>query len=140
MQGGQGDVKHWAFNDPPRRKAKYKDSPPSPGRVSKTHYKGGRPASPDYRAECPDLRRGNISLVPAQAISVGPAETWQAEKVSIWQAGNHDNPFGQPVDLLDDCKKKFLMRPLPMSLLADHPNVQFNYYRKGIGTCDVEMH
>jgi hypothetical protein len=22
----------------------------------------------------------------------------------------------------------------------DHPNVQFNYYRKGIGSCDVEMH
>jgi len=29
---------------------------------------------------------------------------------------------------------------VPMSLLADHPNVQFNYYRKGIGSCDVEMH
>ena len=29
---------------------------------------------------------------------------------------------------------------VPMSLLAEHPNVQFNYYRKGIGTCDVEMH
>ena len=29
---------------------------------------------------------------------------------------------------------------VPMSLLADHPNVQFNYYRKGIGNCDVEMH
>jgi glucosamine-6-phosphate deaminase len=25
-------------------------------------------------------------------------------------------------------------------LLADHPNVQFNFYRGGIGTCDVEMH
>jgi hypothetical protein len=29
---------------------------------------------------------------------------------------------------------------VPMSLLADHPNVQFNYYRGGIGTCEVEMH
>jgi glucosamine-6-phosphate deaminase len=27
-----------------------------------------------------------------------------------------------------------------MSLLAEHPNVQFNYFRPGIGTCDVEMH
>jgi glucosamine-6-phosphate deaminase len=27
-----------------------------------------------------------------------------------------------------------------MSLLADHPNVQFNFYRGGIGTCEVEMH
>src|SRR5687768_18392767 len=30
MQGGQGDVKHWAFNDPPRREGNYKDNPPSP--------------------------------------------------------------------------------------------------------------
>jgi glucosamine-6-phosphate deaminase len=29
---------------------------------------------------------------------------------------------------------------VPMSLLADHPNVQFNYYRRGIGNCEVEMH
>jgi len=25
-------------------------------------------------------------------------------------------------------------------LLAEHPNVQFNYYRHGLGTCEVEMH
>lgn len=29
---------------------------------------------------------------------------------------------------------------VPMSLLADHPNVRFNYYRGGLGTCAVEMH
>jgi glucosamine-6-phosphate deaminase len=29
---------------------------------------------------------------------------------------------------------------VPMSLLADHPNVQFNYLRSGLGTCEVEMH
>ena len=29
---------------------------------------------------------------------------------------------------------------VPMSLLADHPNVTFSYYRGGIGTCEVEMH
>jgi len=27
-----------------------------------------------------------------------------------------------------------------MSLLADHPNVQFNYYVPAIGHCDAEMH
>ena len=36
--------------------------------------------------------------------------------------------------------KKIPDAAVPMSLLADHPNVQFNYYRKGIGKCDVEMH
>ena len=30
MQGGQGDVKHWAFNDPVKREGEYKDAPPSP--------------------------------------------------------------------------------------------------------------
>jgi hypothetical protein len=29
---------------------------------------------------------------------------------------------------------------LPLWLLADHPNVQFNAYRGGLGTCAVEMH
>ena len=38
---------------------------------------------------------GMVTIVPTQAVSVGPVETWQAEKVSIWHAGNHDNPFGQ---------------------------------------------
>jgi glucosamine-6-phosphate deaminase len=27
-----------------------------------------------------------------------------------------------------------------MSLLGGHPNVQFNYFRGGVGTCAVEMH
>ena len=30
MQGGQGEVKHWAFNDPPKREAPYDKEPPSP--------------------------------------------------------------------------------------------------------------
>src|SRR5687768_13838850 len=30
MQGGQGDIKHWAFNDPVPRKGSYRDAPPSP--------------------------------------------------------------------------------------------------------------
>ena len=30
MQGGQGDAKHWAFNDPVERKGQYKDAPPAP--------------------------------------------------------------------------------------------------------------
>jgi len=27
-----------------------------------------------------------------------------------------------------------------MSLLAEHPNVQFNYYRHGLGVVEAEMH
>jgi glucosamine-6-phosphate deaminase len=35
MQGGQGDVKHWAFNDPVRRQSKYQDAPPTPDEYMK---------------------------------------------------------------------------------------------------------
>jgi glucosamine-6-phosphate deaminase len=139
MQGGQGDVKHWAFNDPPRRKGKYKDQPPSAHEFRKlqTRVLDLHPLTIAQNARTSG--GGNISLVPTQAISVGPAETWQAEKVSIWHAGNHDNPFGQRLTTLMIAKRA-ADTAVPMSLLADHPNVQFNFYRNGIGTCDVQMH
>ena len=82
---------------------------------------------------------GNVTLVPTQAMTVGPLETWQAEKVSIWHAGKHDNPFGQRLTTLM-ISKGIADTAVPMSLLAGHPNVQFNFYRGGIGTCAVEMH
>ena len=82
---------------------------------------------------------GNISMVPTRAITVGPLETWKAEKVSIWHAGSHDNPFGQRLTAFM-ISKRIIDTSVPMSLLADHPNVQFNYFRGGIGTCAVEMH
>jgi len=36
--------------------------------------------------------------------------------------------------------KKISDSSVPISLLADHQNVQFNYLRGGIGTCKIEMH
>lgn len=139
MQGGQGDVKHWAFNDPPRRRGKHKDQPPSPAEYRKlaTRVVDLHPLTVAQNARTSG--GGNIALVPTQALSVGPVETWKAEKVSIWHAGNHDNPFGQRLTAFM-IAERIADAAVPMSLLADHPNVQFNYYRRGIGTCDVEMH
>lgn len=139
MQGGQGDVKHWAFNDPLPRKGKYKDQPPAPEEFRKlqTRVVNLHPLTIAQNARTSG--GGNISLVPTQAISVGPYETWKADKVSIWHAGNHDNPFGQRLTAYM-ISKRIVDAAVPMSLLADHPNVQFNYYRGGLGTCDVEMH
>jgi glucosamine-6-phosphate deaminase len=82
---------------------------------------------------------GNVTMVPTQAITVGPAETWKADKVSIWHAGMHDNPLGQRLTALM-IAKRVVDTSVPMSLLADHPHVQFNYYRGGLGTCAVTMH
>ncbi len=36
--------------------------------------------------------------------------------------------------------KNYQDSAVPMSLLAGHPNVQFNFYRGGLGSCQVEMH
>jgi len=139
MQGGQGDIKHWAFNDPPRRQARHLDAPPTSdeyralaARVVELH-----PITIAQNARTSG--GGNITLVPTQAVTVGPVETWRAEKVSIWHAGRHDNPFGQRLTTLM-ISKRAADAAVPMSLLADHPNVQFNFYRGGIGTCEVEMH
>jgi len=139
MQGGQGDVKHWAFNDPLPRRGKFKDAPPSPAEYRKlaTRVVDLHPLTIAQNARTSG--GGNISLVPTKAISVGPQETWRAEKVSIWHAGKHDNPFGQRLTTWM-ISQGIVDTAVPMSLLAEHPNVQFNFYRGGLGTCEVEMH
>ena len=47
MQGGQGEVKHWAFNDPPKREGAYQDQPPSPEEYCKLGDAHHRPPSDD---------------------------------------------------------------------------------------------
>jgi glucosamine-6-phosphate deaminase len=139
MQGGQGDIKHWAFNDPPKREGQYLDEPPSPDEYRKlaTRVVDLHPITIAQNARTSG--GGNITMVPTQAITVGPVETWKAEKVSIWHAGMHDNPFGQRLTTFM-ISKNIVDTSVPMSLLADHPNVQFNFYRPGLGSCEVAMH
>jgi len=139
MQGGQGEVKHWAFNDPPRRTGAYRDAPPPPEEYRKLETRIVELHPMTLIQNARTSGGGVVQMVPSQALSVGPAETWKAEKVSIWQAGNHDNPFGMRLTTLM-ISKKIPDSAVPMSLLADHPNVQFNFYRHGIGTTSAEMH
>ncbi len=139
MQGGQGEVKHWAFNDPVRRNGAYKDRPPSPEEYRQL---GTRVVELHPLTLIQNARTsggGNIPLVPTHALTVGPKQTWLAEKVSIWHPGHHDNPFGMRLTSLM-ISKCVADSSVPMSLLADHPNVQFNFYRGAIGTCEAEMH
>ena len=139
MQGGQGEVKHWAFNDPPKRSGRYKNEPPSPQqyRLLKTRVTDLHPMTIIQNARTSG--GGQVALVPRRAATVGPVETWKAEKVSIWQAGCHDNPFGMRLTALM-IAKGLPDAAVPMSLLADHHNVQFNFYRHGLGTVAAEMH
>jgi len=139
MQGGQGEVKHWAFNDPPKREGQYVDAPPTPEEFRQlgTRIVDLHPMTMIQNARTSG--GGVVQNVPDQALTVGPRETWKAEKVSIWQAGGHDNPFGMRLTTMM-IGKRIPDSAVPMSLLADHPNVQFNFYRYGIGTCEAEMH
>jgi glucosamine-6-phosphate deaminase len=139
MQGGQGETKHWAFNDPPEREGKYLEVPPSPSeyRQLRTRITDLHPMTVIQNARTSG--GGYVPQVPTCAATVGPYETWKAECVSIWHPGHHDNPFGIRLSALM-ISKRIPDTSVPMSLLADHPNVKFNYYRGGIGTVSVEMH
>ncbi len=139
MQGGQGEIKHWAFNDPVKREGAYADAPPSPeeyrrksARIVELH-----PVTIIQNARTSG--GGNVSMVPDKAATVGPVETWKSERVSIWHPGHHDNPFGMRLSALM-ISKQIPDASVPMSLLADHPDVHFHYLRSGIGEVAVEMH
>jgi glucosamine-6-phosphate deaminase len=139
MQGGQGEVKHWAFNDPLRREGVYRDAPPSPAEYRKltTRVTDLHPMTIMQNART--SASGQLSLVPTRAATVGPVETWKAEKVSIWHPGWHDNAFGMRLTALM-ISKRIPDSAVPMSLLADHPQVQFNFYRPAIKDVALEMH
>ena len=85
MQGGQGDAKHWAFNDPPRRDWRATKTRPRrrrsignlTARITDLH-----PMTTLQNARTSGERIRRHGAYPA--VTVGPVETWKAEKVSIW--------------------------------------------------------
>ena len=139
MQGGQGEIKHWAFNDPPKREGAYADAPPPPEAYRKLAARIVELHPVTIIQNARTSGGGNVAMVPVKAATVGPVETWKAEKVSIWHPGHHDNPFGMRLSALM-ISKRIPDSSVPMSLLADHPSVHFHYLRSGIGEVAVEMH
>lgn len=139
MQGGQGEVKHWAFNDPLRREGQYKINPPD----SKEYFKlSARVVDLHPMTIIQNARTsggGIVSNIPTQALTVGPVETLKSEKISIWHSGTHDNPYGIKLTTLM-ISKKIVDTSVPISLLAEHPNVQFNFFRGSIIDYNSGMH
>jgi glucosamine-6-phosphate deaminase len=132
MQGGQGDIKHWAFNDPPKREGAYQDEPPKPEEYcqQRTRVLDLHPVTCIQNART--SAGGYFPAVPSQAATVGPEETFKAERVSIYHPGYHDNPLGIRLTTLM-LGKQIRDAAVPMSLLAAHPNVQFHIYRGALG-------
>jgi len=139
MQGGQGETKHWAFNDPVKREGKYKDVPPTPEEYRELSTRQVELHPITLMQNARTSGGGTVQNVPSSAVTVGPVQTWQSEKVSIWHPGCHDNPFGMRLTTYM-LSKKMADSTVPMTLLSDHPNVQFSFFRNGFGVCDVEMH
>ena len=139
MQGGQGECKHWAFNDPPRRGDDPDEPPMTPEeyRQLSTRVTELHPMTVIQNARTSG--GGQVALVPSQAATVGPVETWKSRRVSIWHNGMHDNPFGMRLTTLM-IAKSIADTSVPMSLLSDHSDVQFTFLRDAIGTCNAEMH
>ena len=54
--------------------------------------------------------------------------------------GQARQPVRAAADDADDLHSGWPTRPCRCPCSAEHPNVQFNFYRGGIGTCEVEMH
>lgn len=138
MQGGQGEAKHWAFNDPPRREGDWSENPPPPAEYRKlsTRVADLHPLTVIQNARTSS--GGQAATVPTRAITVGPVETWKADRVSIWHAGVHDNPFGMRLTALM-IAKRIVDTSVPMSLLAEHPDVTFTYYLPALSTCQTRM-
>lgn len=139
MLGGQGDAKHWAFNDPFKREGIYRDAPPSPEEYKTLSARKVELHPITIMQNARTSGNGCVQNVPVEAFTVGPKETWKAEKVSIWQAGNHDNPFGMRLTAFM-ISKRIEDTAVPMSVLAGHPNVEFHYYRPALKEITVEMH
>ncbi len=139
MQGGQGETKHWAFNDPPERTGAYSENPPTPEEYRKlrTRVLEVHPMTMIQNARTSG--GGVITNVPSHAVTVGPVETWKSQRVSIWHTGWHDNPFGMRLSAYM-IAKQIPDTAVPMSLLADHPDVTFHYLLPNLGSCSVEMH
>ena len=113
MQGGQGEVKHWAFNDPLRREGAHQDAPPSSEEYRKLRTREVELHPITLIQNARTSGGGVVQNVPTRALTVGPYETWKAEKVSIWQAGTHDNPFGMRLSSLYDFEHKIADSSVP---------------------------
>jgi glucosamine-6-phosphate deaminase len=132
MQGGQGDVMHWAFNDPYRREGAYSRSPPP---VEEYRTLGTRTVDLHPLTTLQNARAsadGFVTAMPVQATTVGPVQTWLADTVSIWHPGYHASPFGMRLTALM-ISRRIVDTAVPMSLLAEHPDVRFHFFRGGIG-------
>ena len=134
VQGGQGDIMHWAFNDPIKREGHFQDTPPTPEEYLALGARHVELHPMSCIQNSAAMAGGNLMSVPNEAVTLGPKETWLADKVAIWHPGYHANPFGQRLTAFM-ISKGIADSAVPMSLLGKHDHVEFHFYRGGLGQC-----
>ncbi len=82
------------------------------------------------------------ALMRRKSNIVAPESFYSAEAleyVYAWRRSSADTPAGKRLTALM-ISKEILDSSVPMSLHADHSNIQFNYLTSGIGSCEAEIH
>jgi len=140
VQGGQGDTKHIAFNDPEQAIGAYTFTPPTVQQYAalRTRIVELHPATLIQDAR--HSNGGEVSQIPSHAITVGMYEILNRAKcISIWHPGHHDGPFGVRLTTFM-ISQKLVDARVPMSLLALHPNVKFNFLGPAIADAGIDVH
>jgi glucosamine-6-phosphate deaminase len=139
MQGGQGEVKHWAFNDPPQRSGKWKNDPPPPAeyRKLKTRIVDLHPMTVIQNARTSG--GGYVAGVPTQACSVGPGRDLEGRAREHLARRHARQPVRHAPHRLDD--QQTVARFIDADVAVGGSSQRhFHYYRPAIGTVAAEMH
>jgi len=139
-QGGQGNAKHFAFNDPLEQKGLYADRPPTVEEYAALTTRVVDLCPATIIQDARHSNGGEESQIPSQAVTVGPKEVLgRSECISIWHPGHHDNAFGVRLTTYMIANEIVDAR-VPMSLLARHHNVRFNFLGPCIPNAGVDVH
>ena len=113
MQEVYSDIKHWVLTIPCRARANGR-MPAITRNIASRHPRGGSPSC-NTGKNARTSGGGNITMVPQKAITVGPQETWQAEKV-IWHGAHTIIHCQRLTNLM--IAKNIADSAVPMSLLG----------------------
>ena len=140
MQGGQGDVKHWAFNDPLPRKGRHKDAPPTAAEYRKlpTRVVDLHPLTIAQNARTSG--GGNISLRADQGDHRRPGRDLEGGEGVDLARRQSRQPVRPAADRADDLEAASSIPRCRCRCSPTIPTCSSTTTGVGSGSCDVEMH
>ena len=140
MQGGQGEVKHWAFNDPVRRTGEFRDAPPSPEVYRRLGTRSVELHPLTIVQNARTSGGGNIPLVPTHSAD-GRTEADLAGRPSFDLAsGTSRQPVRHAPDGLDDLQRHRGFGRADVAARRSFRMCSSTTIAAGLSTCEAEMH